>query len=48
LILKLTASFAVKFWREMVGVVNRAGAWKIFKSIISSREADWAMTQPRI
>jgi len=48
LTLKLIASFAVKFWNEMDGVANRAGAWKIFKSITFSHEADWAMTWPKI
>ncbi len=37
----------MKSWRETAGVANRAGAWKIFKSITFSREADWAMTLPR-
>jgi hypothetical protein len=32
----------------MDGVANLAGAWKIFKSITFSGEADWAMTLPRI
>jgi hypothetical protein len=32
----------------MAGDANRAGAWKIFKSITSNGEADWAMTHPRI
>jgi hypothetical protein len=40
----LIASSAGKSWSEMDGVVNRAGAWKIFKSITYSREAVWAMT----
>jgi hypothetical protein len=39
LILKLIATFAVKSWREMAGDANRAGEWKIFMSIIFSREA---------
>jgi hypothetical protein len=38
----------VKSWSEMAGVANRAGEWKIFKSIIFNREVDWAMTRPRI
>jgi hypothetical protein len=42
LILKLIASFAVKFWSEMAGVANRAGEWKVFKSITLSGGADWA------
>jgi hypothetical protein len=46
--LKLIASFAGKSLREMVGVANGAGAWKIFKSITFSHEADWAMIRPRI
>jgi hypothetical protein len=45
---KLIASFAAKSWSEMTGVANRAGEWRIFKSITSSREADWAMMLPRI
>jgi hypothetical protein len=48
LIPKLIASFAVKFWGEMDGVVNHAGGWRIFKSITFSREADWAMIRLRI
>jgi len=48
LILKLIASFAVKFWSETVGVAKVAGAWKIFKSITFSRGADRAMTLLRI
>jgi hypothetical protein len=32
----------------MDGDANRAGGWKIFKSITFSRGADWAMTLPRI
>jgi hypothetical protein len=46
LILKLIASFAVKFWGEMAGVANRAGEWKVFKSITFGRGAGWAMTLP--
>jgi hypothetical protein len=46
--LKLIACSAAKSWSEMGGVANRAGAWKIFKSITFSGEADWAMTLPRI
>jgi len=46
--LQLIASFAVKSWSETAGDVNRAGEWKIFKSIISSGGANWAMTLPRI
>jgi len=48
LILKRIASSAVKSWNEMAGVANRAGEWKVFKSITFSHEVDWAMTQPRI
>jgi hypothetical protein len=48
LTLKRIVSFAVKFWRETAGDANRAGAWRIFKSITFNGEADWAMTQPRI
>jgi hypothetical protein len=48
LIRKLIASSAAKFWSGMDGDVNRAGAWKIFKSITFSRGADWATTLPRI
>jgi hypothetical protein len=48
LILKLIASSAVKSWSEMAGVANRAGEWRTFKSITFSREADWAMTLPKI
>jgi hypothetical protein len=32
----------------MGGIANRAGEWRIFKSITFSREADWAMMLPRI
>jgi hypothetical protein len=32
----------------MVGVANRAGAWKIFKSITFGRAAGWVMTRQRI
>jgi hypothetical protein len=45
---KLIASFAGKFWSETAGDANRAGAWRIFKSITFSHEVDWAMTLPRI
>jgi hypothetical protein len=48
LILKLIASFGLKFWSEMDGVANHVGEWKIFKSITFSRGADWAMTLPKI
>jgi hypothetical protein len=48
LTLELIASYAVKFWSEIDGVVNLAVGWKIFKSITFSRGADLAMTQPRI
>jgi len=44
LILTLIASSAAKSWCEMAGVANRAGAWRIFKSITFAREGDWAMT----
>jgi hypothetical protein len=37
LILKLIASFAVKFWSEMDGVASGVGEWKIFKSITFNR-----------
>jgi hypothetical protein len=47
LIRKRIASFAVKSWGEMAGAVNRAGEWRIFKSITFSRGVDWAMTLPR-
>jgi len=46
--LKLIASSVARFWSEMAGDANRAGAWKIFKSIIFSPGADWAMTRLRI
>jgi hypothetical protein len=46
LTLKLIASSAVKSWSETAGVANRAGEWRVFKSITSSREANWAMTLP--
>jgi hypothetical protein len=45
---KLIASFAAKSWSVMAGVANRAGERRVFKSITFSREADWAMTLPRI
>jgi hypothetical protein len=45
LLVKLTANSAGKSCSEMDGGVNCAGASKIFKSIIFSREAGWAMTQ---
>ena len=32
----------------MAGVTNRAGEWRIFKSITFSREVDWGMTLSRI
>jgi len=32
----------------MGGVANGAGERRVFKSITFSREADWAMTLPRI
>jgi hypothetical protein len=48
LTLKPIVSSAVKSWSEIAGDVNRADAWKIFKSITFSRGADWAMTLPRI
>jgi hypothetical protein len=43
LIRKRIASFAAKFWSETDGDANRAGAWKIFKSITFSGGANWAM-----
>jgi len=46
--LKRIASFAVKFWIETVGVVNGAGAVRIFRSITFAREADSVMTRPKI
>jgi hypothetical protein len=46
--LKLIASFAGKFWSEIAGVANGAGAWRVFRFITFSHEADWVMTQPRI
>jgi hypothetical protein len=48
LIVKHTASFAVKFWSETAGDANGVVGWKIFKFIIFSRGADWAMTLPKI
>jgi hypothetical protein len=45
---KLIADCARKFWNAMAGDVNRAGAWRIFKSITFNGGADWAMTLPRI
>jgi hypothetical protein len=48
LIRKLIANFAVKFWSEMVGDVNRADEWKVFKSITFSGEAIWATTRRKI
>jgi hypothetical protein len=48
LTLKLIASYAWKFWSEMAGGANRAGEWKIFKSITFGRGADWAMIRLRI
>jgi len=48
LTLQLISSFVVKFWSEMGGDANRAGEWKIFKSITFSRGADWAMIRLRI
>jgi hypothetical protein len=48
LTLKLIASFAGKSWSETAGDANRAGEWKIFKSITFSGGAEWAMTLPRI
>jgi hypothetical protein len=48
LIRKRIASSAVKFWSEMAGDVNHAGAWRIFKSITFSCEADRAMTLLKI
>jgi len=39
LILKHIASFAMKSWSEMAGDANRAGGWKIFKSITFGRGA---------
>jgi hypothetical protein len=44
LILKRIASSAGKSWSVMDGVVNGAGAWRIFKSITFGHEANWAMT----
>jgi hypothetical protein len=48
LILKLIANSAGKSWGGMDGVANGVGESRIFKSIIFSRGADWAMTLPRI
>jgi hypothetical protein len=48
LTLKLIARSAAKSWSEMAGVANGAGTSTVFKSITFSREADWAMTLPRI
>jgi hypothetical protein len=45
---KPIASSAGKFWSVMAGDANRAGAWKIFKSITSSGGADWVMIRLRI
>jgi hypothetical protein len=47
LILKLIANSAEKSWSEMAGVANPADASWVFQSTKFSREADWAMTQPR-
>jgi hypothetical protein len=45
---KRIASFAGKFWSETAGDANRAGAWRIFKSITFGRAANWVMTRPII
>jgi hypothetical protein len=48
LTLKLIASSAVKSWIEMDGAVNRAGGWKVFKSITFSGGATLGMTHQKI
>ena len=48
LALKLIASSATKSWCETAGVANRAGEWRVFKSITSSRGAAWVTTPSRI
>ena len=45
---KPIASSARKFSIEMDGVANRAGGWRIFKSITFCRGVDWAMIRLRI
>jgi hypothetical protein len=44
----IIACFAEKSWSEMDGDANRAGEWRIFKSITFSGEATWGMTRQRI
>jgi len=44
---RLIANSAGKSWSEMAGAANRAGAWRISKSITFVREANWAMTLPK-
>ena len=46
--LKLIANYVMKSCSEMVGVANRVGVWKVFKSITFRRGAGWLMTQQRI
>jgi hypothetical protein len=48
LILRLIGTFAAKFWNETAGIASRVDEWKIFKSTIFNRGAEWVMTQPRI
>jgi hypothetical protein len=45
---KHISSSASKSLSVMAGVVNRAGAWKVSKSITFSREANLAMMLPKI
>ncbi len=46
--LKPIVNFAVKSSNETAGVVNGVDAWRDFKCIIFSHEADWAMIRLRI
>jgi hypothetical protein len=46
--LKLIGSSAAKCWIETAGVANGVDAWRDFKSITFSHEADWGMTRPII
>jgi hypothetical protein len=48
LIRKPIAFFAKKSWNEMDGAANRAGAWRIFKSITFNGGTAWVMTQQKI
>jgi hypothetical protein len=47
-ILKPIASSAGKSWSETAGAANRAGGWKVFKSITFSGGADLATTRKKI